>query len=123
MLRFGHLNAGAFVFFSDQHELWPFAGLRDVLQFEAAEQRVALYQIAHLTFVFGDPSIDFGHVRLLSLQHNCPHPYGFRLHYLAIQCVQTLDLLAQGRNLLVEPRDLGLWHGGLLAIRVSSCER
>src|SRR5450631_1981653 len=41
----------------------------------------------------------------------------FRLHHLAIQCVQTLDLLAQGRNLLVEPRDLGLWHGGLLAIR------
>src|SRR5213080_1728562 len=34
----------------------------------------------------------------------------FGLHHLSVQCVQALYLLAQRRNLLVEPGDLGLRH-------------
>src|ERR1700686_904778 len=40
-----------------------------------------------------------------------------RLQHLRVQRVQTPDLLTQGRDLLVEPRDLGLWHSGSLTIR------
>src|SRR3954466_16268355 len=38
------------------------------------------------------------------------------LHHLSVQTVQPLYLLAQRRNLLVEPGDLGLWYGFPLAI-------
>src|SRR5450631_3460317 len=39
------------------------------------------------------------------------------LHHLNVQTVQALDLLAQRRNLLVEPGDLGLRYRFPLAIR------
>src|SRR5476649_2714335 len=39
-----------------------------------------------------------------------------RLHHLIVQSVQPLNLLAQRRNLLVEPGDLGLRHRFPLAI-------
>src|SRR3981081_2904254 len=38
------------------------------------------------------------------------------LHHLSVQTVEALYLLAQRRNLLVEPGDLGLWYGFPLAI-------
>jgi hypothetical protein len=38
------------------------------------------------------------------------------LHHLGVQCVQALYLLPQRRNLLVEPRDLGLRYRFSLAI-------
>src|ERR1700692_887504 len=40
----------------------------------------------------------------------------FGLHHLSVQCVQALYFLAQRRNLLVEPRDLGLRYRLSLAI-------
>src|ERR1700738_1710111 len=40
----------------------------------------------------------------------------FGLHHLSVQCVQALYFLAQRRNLLVEPRDLGLRYLVPLAI-------
>src|SRR5476649_2218022 len=40
----------------------------------------------------------------------------FALHHSGVQLVQTTYLLAQGRDLLVEPRDLGLRHRFALAI-------
>src|SRR6476646_3013762 len=40
----------------------------------------------------------------------------FGQHHLSVQCVQALYLLAQRRNLLVEPGDLGLRHCLSLAI-------
>src|SRR3979490_3462890 len=38
------------------------------------------------------------------------------LHHLSVQCVQALYLLPQRRNLLVEPRDLGLRYRFPLAM-------
>src|SRR4030081_2066373 len=38
------------------------------------------------------------------------------LHHLSVQCVQALYLLPQRRNLVVEPRDLGLRYRFPLAI-------
>src|SRR6185312_10234423 len=40
----------------------------------------------------------------------------FGLHHLSVQCIQALYLLTQRRNLLVEPRDLGLRYRFPLAI-------
>src|SRR5258705_13224458 len=40
----------------------------------------------------------------------------FGLHHLSVQCVQALYLLAQRRNLLIEPGDLGLRYRFPLAI-------
>src|SRR5665647_449231 len=40
----------------------------------------------------------------------------FSLHHLDVQCIQALYLLTQRRNLLVEPRDLGLRDSFPLAI-------
>src|SRR5258708_13038247 len=40
----------------------------------------------------------------------------FSLHHLGVQCIEALYLLAQRRNLLVEPRDLGLRYRFSLTI-------